>query len=63
MNDSFTFLDGFALFVASLVLFKFIFGLIYTLKWNFRVWTNPYYRKSKGDVSSEFRRLRKEKDG
>ena len=64
VNDgSMNFLDGFSLFVSGLILFKFIFALIYTLKWNFRTWTNPYYRKSNTDVAEEFKRLRKDRNG
>lgn len=60
LNDgSITFLDGFALFVASLVAFKFIFALIYTLKWNLRLCCKSYYQKNKIDVGQEFKRLKK----
>jgi hypothetical protein len=51
------------MFVGSLVLFKFIFALIYTMKWNCRSWCNKYYRKSKIDVADEFKRLKKERGG
>lgn len=57
-----TFLDGFAAFVASLVFFKFMFALIYVLKWNFRTWCNQYYKKGKEDVSDNFKRMRKNPD-
>lgn len=63
IGDKITFLDGFALFVASLVLFKFVFAMIYYLKWNFRLSVRPYYRKSKNDVAEEFKRLRKDRNG
>ena len=64
INDGkITFLDGYALFIASLVLFKFIFGLIYYLKWNFRFLCNSYYRASKIDVGEEFKKLRKDRNG
>ncbi len=64
VNDgSFGFVDGFAMFVAFLVIFRFVCALIYTLKWNFRTWTNPYYRKSNTDVAEEFKRLRKNRNG
>lgn len=64
INDGhINFIDGFALFVASLVGFKFIFALMYTLKWNCRQWTRPYYRKGKFDIAEEFKRLRKDRNG
>ena len=59
LNRDITFLDGFALFVASLVTFKFLFALIYNLKWNFRYWCKPYYNKSKIDVADYFKMMRK----
>lgn len=62
-NGDITFLDGFALFVAGLIIFKFIFALIYVTKWNFRQWTNPYYRKAKIDMNQEFKRIRRDKNG
>lgn len=45
------------------MVFKFVFALIYILKWNFRQWTNPYYRKGKTDVNEEFKKLRKDRNG
>jgi DNA-directed RNA polymerase delta subunit len=56
-------LDGFSLFISGLIVFKFIFALIYTLKWNFRTWFSQYYRKSKIDVNEEFKRIRKDRNG
>lgn len=57
------FIDGFALFVAGLVVFKFIFALIYTLKWNFRRCCKSYYGKAKGiDISEEFRKLKQDRN-
>lgn len=43
------------------MVFKFIFAAIYNLKWNFRVWTNPYYRASKYDIEKEFKKIRRER--
>lgn len=57
------FLDGFSLFISGIIVFKFIFALFYTLKWNFRTWCKPYYRKSKTDVNEEFKRIRKDRNG
>ena len=36
---------------------------MYYLKWNFRLFFRPYYRKSKNDVADEFKRLRKDRNG
>ena len=63
INRGINFLVGYALFVAGLVTFKFVFALLYTLKWNFRYWFKPYYNKSKLDVAEEFKRMRKDKNG
>jgi hypothetical protein len=63
INRDFTFLDGFALFVASLVTFKFVFALVYTLKWNFRRWTNPYYRNPPFNLNEEFKKMRRDRNG
>jgi len=57
------FLAGFSLFVAGLMAFKFLFALLYNIKWNLRMCCCPYYRKSKVSVSSAFIELRKKKDG
>jgi len=64
INDGrITFIDGFSMFVAGLVAFKFVFALIYVLKWNCRRICCAYYRKGKFDVAEEFKKQRKAKDG
>ena len=59
LNKYFTFLDGFALFVAGLIIFKFLFSLIYTLKWNIRRWVDPYYGNPPFSLNDEFKKIRK----
>jgi len=50
--------------VASLVAFKFIFALIYTLKWNCRRCRNSYYRNPKFNLNEEFKKkMRKDRSG
>lgn len=65
INDgNIRFIDGFALFVAGLVVFKFIFALIYTLKWNFRnCFKSSKYGKNKVDIAEEFRKLKQARNG
>ena len=63
INRGINFLVGYALFVAGLVTFKFVFALLYTLKWNCRYWFKPYYRKSTVDVADAFKNMRKDKNG
>ena len=63
IDNRMTFLSGFSLFVASLVVFKFIFALLYTLKWNYRLWRKPYYRKNNVDVGEAFKKLKKKENG
>ena len=62
LNEGMTFTVGFTLFMASIVIFKLLFSTIYCLKWNFRQCCSSDYKKSKGDVAEEFRRIRKDKD-
>jgi hypothetical protein len=63
-NDgSIGFIDGFALFIASLIVFKFFFALLYTTKWNYRIITNSYYKKGKLDIAEEFKKQRKLRNG
>ena len=61
IGDHLTFLDVFSAFLASIVLFKFLFALLYQLKWNLRRCCCKYYRKSNKDVVVEFRRIKKDK--
>jgi hypothetical protein len=63
IDGSINFLDGFALFVASLVLFKFIFASIYVIEWNLRFCCNPAFKNNKIDVPTAFKKIRKDKNG
>lgn len=64
LNDNaLTFTFCFTLFMAGLTVFKLFFALLYTIKWNCRQCCCPYYRKSKGDVAEEFKRIRKDRNG
>ena len=62
LNEGMTFIVGFTLFMASIAVFKLLFSTIYCLKWNFRQCCSSDYKKSKGDVAEEFKRIRKDKD-
>jgi len=55
-------LNGFALFVAGLVVFKLIFATIYQIKWYVRFCCNSTYQASKKDVGEVFKQIRKDKN-
>ena len=45
VNDgSFSVLDGFSMYLASVVIFRFVFGSLYVLKWQWRYAFNPKYK-------------------
>ena len=45
VNDgSFSILDGFSMYLASVVIFRFVFGSLYVLKWQWRYAFNPKYK-------------------
>ena len=54
-NGKINFIDAFALFLAGIIVFKFIFALIYITKWNYRNTCKPYYGKGKIDIDDQFR--------
>jgi hypothetical protein len=57
------FLAGFSLFVAGLVVLKFMFALFYHIKWNLRMWCCTRYKKSRIDVAMTFKQLKSKKNG
>ena len=44
-TNTYTFLDGMALFIGFLVVFKFFAALFYTIKWNVRFCRSADYRR------------------
>lgn len=58
-NDGIHFLDGFAIFVASLVLFKFFFALIYQISWTFRKCRKDN-KKHKVSVKDQFKLMKED---
>jgi hypothetical protein len=62
IDGTINFLDGFALFVAALVIFKFVFAAIYVIQWNLRFCCNPAFKSNKIDVPTAFKKIRKDKN-
>ena len=42
-SGAFSVLDGFSMYLASVVLFRVIFAFLYVVKWQWRYWRNPNY--------------------
>ena len=61
IGDHLTFLDMFAAFVASIVVFKFLFALLYQLKWNCRRGYCKNHRKSILNMDGELQRIKIDK--
>lgn len=58
-NDgSIGFLAGFSLFVAGLMLLRFIFAALYIIKWNLRMCFCSHYRKSTKDAEEAFKEIK-----
>ena len=49
--------------LASIILFKFTFALIYILKWKFRYNFNPYFGDNLKTVELVYNQMKEEKDG
>lgn len=62
LYEGVSFLDGFAIFVSSLVLFKFFFALLYQLKWYVRLCCKADYKKNKIDIQQAFKKLKKKRN-
>jgi len=48
--------------MAGLVVFKFLFALLYSVKWNCRQMCSSRYRKSKVNVEKDFKRIKAKND-
>jgi len=63
-NGDWGFMEGFALFIAFLVLFRFVFGLLHICSFKFRVncRKSREYNIKKVDLNGEVRKMRNEND-
>ena len=48
------YLEGFALYLAALAIFRFVFGSIYLLKWKWNYNLNPTYKNFTIDLKKEY---------
>lgn len=63
VNDgTFNILDGFSMYLAGVVIFRVIFGLLYVIKWQCRYCCNKKYKVSEYNLEQEFKRLKKNKE-
>ena len=55
-----TFLQGFSIFIASLVVFKFFFSCFYLSKWNYRLFCTKEFTKFSVDDEDNWEKARKD---
>ena len=55
-------LEGFSMYLASIVIFRVVFALLYVLKWQWRYAFNPKYQIAEYNLEREFKKLKKDKD-
>ena len=61
-SGKFTVLDGFSMYLASIVVFRVIFAIFYVLKWQWRFAYNKNYQINTYNLEREFKALKKNKD-
>ena len=61
-NGDFNVLDGFSMYLAGVVVFRFVFALLYVLKWQCRYSYNVRYKINEYNLESKFKKLKKDKD-
>lgn len=63
-NDgSIGFLAGFSIFVALLMVSRFLFAALYIIKWNLRMCLCSHYKKSKISAEAAFRKIKGKETG
>jgi cytoskeletal protein RodZ len=61
IDGSLTPLTFFSLYLASLVVFKFFFGLLYIIKWKFRQMCSRPYQHKTFNLDAEFKKVKNNK--
>ena len=63
MNDgSFSVLDGFSMYLASVVIFRVLFATMYVIKWQCRYCRRQEYKVSEYNLERTFKALKKGKE-
>ena len=55
-------LDGFSMYLAGVVVFRFVFALLYVIKWQCRYLHSKKYKIDEYNLESKFKKLKKNKD-
>lgn len=50
------------MYLASVVIFRVVFAVMYVIKWQWRYWRNPKYQINEYNLEREFKRLKKDAD-
>ena len=61
-TGKFTVLDGFSMYLAGVVVFRFVFALLYVIKWQCRYLHSKKYKIDEYNLESKFKKLKKNKD-
>lgn len=61
-NGKFSVLDGFSMYLAGVVVFRFVFAFMYVIKWQCRYLHSKKYKINEYNLESKFKKLKKNRD-